>query len=130
MSALRIPSAIRLLIGLLLLAGPAAPAGAVLCVASEGHSAIESVASARCHSSNTHADIPDDGCPRECKDTPLGDGPAIRAASHPVVATVHSIVPPGRPRPPTVSLGLDFVPAWVPFAPPSTAVHHSTILRC
>lgn len=130
MSAPRIPSAIRLLIGLLLLAGQAAPAGAVLCVAGDGHNAIEPVASTRCHSSNTHASVPDDGCPKECKDTPLGDGPAIRAASKPTVASLDSIVLPGRPSPPSVSLSLNFVPVWVPFAALPNAVHRSTILRC
>jgi hypothetical protein len=82
---LRTRLVLRLVLGLLLVACQAAPAGVVLCVATEGHRAIEIVASARCHSYGTASEVAcaerDEGCPQGCRDTPLPYGAAIRAAS-------------------------------------------------
>lgn len=137
MSALRFRRPLRLLLAVLLVAGQAAPAGAVLCVAGEDHTAIEAVGSGRCHPEAATfglalASLEDDGCPPRCKDTPLGDGPAIRSAAGPdltAIATAYApvwLLPVEGP-----SRSARVLPAmFAPDAPTSTARLRSTILLC
>ena len=82
---------LQLLLPILLIAGQAAPKGIVLYVATDSHRQIEAVASTRCHPISPTVELtsaPDDDCRRDCRDTPLHQGAALRTASGPDVTPV------------------------------------------
>jgi hypothetical protein len=128
------PRVLQLLLPILLIAGQAAPKGIVLCVATDSHRQIEAVASTRCHPDSPTVGLtsaPDDDCRRDCRDTPLHQGAALRAASG-------SDVTPVTDSPAVAGFsmaGLDtaatrILPIPRRFSPDPSARLRSTVLLC